>query len=83
MLQGGWRVEEDNGRLAWAYAEARALLQRTEGLRAQLQEAMLSGSSFGDCVVQVERQLGGTSEGGGMSKLGGAPSAPRALPWQR
>ena len=83
VLQGGWRVEEDDGRLAWAYAEARALLQRTEGLRAQLQEAMLSGSSFGDCVVQVERQLGGTSEGGGMSKLGGAPSAPRALPWQR
>ena len=40
VQQGGWAPEEDDGRLRWAFAEARRLLRRYSGLREALQERM-------------------------------------------
>ena len=57
VQQGGWRVDEDELRVRWAYAEARRLLQRYSGLREQLQESMVTGVSVGDCALLVEERL--------------------------
>ena len=57
VQQGGWAAEEDEGRVRWALAEARALLARCSGVRQVLQERMESGTSFGECVALVEERV--------------------------
>lgn len=57
VQQGGWAVEEDEGRIRWAYGEAKRLLQQYSGVREALQERMTSGVSAGDCVVLIEERL--------------------------
>jgi len=56
-LQGGWTADDDEARVRWAYAEAKRLLKRYSGTRAQLQTQMAAGVSVGDCVVLIEREL--------------------------
>jgi len=57
VQDGGWRAEEDEARVRWAYAEARKLLQRYSGVREALQERMATGVSAGECVVLIEDRL--------------------------
>ncbi|KAL1526688.1 hypothetical protein AB1Y20_015390 [Prymnesium parvum] len=54
---GGWTREQDEERVKWALAEARALLKRYSGLREEIQERMVSGVSAGECVLLIERRL--------------------------
>ena len=56
VQQGGWAAEEDEARVRWALAEARALLARSSGVRDVLQGRMEAGTSFGDCVALVEER---------------------------
>lgn len=66
VSQGGeWLPEEDEQRVAWAYAEAGALLRRCSALQQALQERMVEGVSVGECVVLVEEQLGNQVQMGG------------------
>lgn len=55
--QGGWSAEDDEGRLRWAYAEAKKLLRKYSGVREELQEQMVAGVSAGDCVALLEKNL--------------------------
>jgi len=57
---GGWTSDEDESRVRWAYAEARRLIQRFSGLRAKLQERMVTGVSAGECANLIEEQLRGS-----------------------
>ena len=57
VQDGGWRPEEDEQRVRWAYAEACKLLQRYSGVREALQERMATGVSAGECVVLIEERL--------------------------
>jgi len=55
--QGGWTAADDEARVKWALAEARAILKRYSGVREQIQERMVSGVSAGDCVLLIEERL--------------------------
>ena len=57
VQDGGWSVAEDEGRVRWAYSEARRLLQRYSGVREALQERMATGVSAGECAVLIEERL--------------------------
>ena len=50
-------MAEDEGRVRWAYSEARRLLQRYSGVREALQERMATGVSAGECAVLIEERL--------------------------
>ena len=54
VQDGGWDASEDEGRVRWAYSEARRLLQRYSGVREALQERMAAGVSAGECVALIE-----------------------------
>ena len=57
VQDGEWSPTEDDGRVRWAYAEARRLLQRYSGVREVLQERMQTGVSAGECVALIEERL--------------------------
>jgi len=57
VQQGGWVLEDDDARVRWAFAEAKALLRQHANLREELQELLAIGTSFGECVMKVEERL--------------------------
>lgn len=56
--EGGWAAEEDGARVAWAWAQARALLKQFDGATQRLADAMAAGGlTAGGAVCRIEAAL--------------------------
>ncbi|KAJ1623409.1 hypothetical protein T492DRAFT_1055170 [Pavlovales sp. CCMP2436] len=58
LADGGWVDDEDEARVAWAYAQAGRLLRTVAPASGRLRQAFEEGGrSAGDAVVALEQAL--------------------------